>query len=89
MFDFVVTLKVDKSAICGLYEGTHKEAVQTEASALADKLKNATQKVLQAIQLSSELPQRATVRRCLDDLNILLAMITESAALCASGWFLD
>ncbi|XP_025095727.1 uncharacterized protein LOC112564862 isoform X2 [Pomacea canaliculata] len=64
--------------------GTHKEAVQTEASALADKLKNATQKVLQAIQLSSELPQRATVRRCLDDLNILLAMITESAALCAS-----
>ncbi|KAK7479365.1 hypothetical protein BaRGS_00029443, partial [Batillaria attramentaria] len=59
--------------------------VHDEVSQLSDKVKVVTQRTLQAIQLSSDLPQRGAVRHCLDNLTSLLPTITHAATACAAG----
>lgn len=58
-----------------------------DVSQLQAKVKVVTQRALQAIQLSADLQQRGTVRRCLDDLTNLLPTITQAATDCASGTY--
>ena len=61
------------------------DIVPAEVAQLQTKLKVVSQRVLQALQLSPDLQQRGTVRRCLDDLTSMLPVISQAATDCASG----
>ena len=52
---------------------------------LESKCKWASQKVLQSIQLSSDLQHRGVLRQCLDDLNALLPSIRQTVQDAHSG----
>ncbi|XP_076461227.1 uncharacterized protein LOC143293831 isoform X2 [Babylonia areolata] len=61
------------------------EIVPTEVTQLQVKVKAVSQRALQAIQLTSDLQHRATVRHCLDNLTSLLSTISEAATDYVSG----